>query len=615
MGYAKDGACEHAPYGLALLLLLAAAGPSAADPGPGSPATKPVARPDARPDAIHVEATHNARPFDYDEELVREAPAFRVLRLRYPSPVVTPVEANNVVPGDYYVPRGVPEDGLKRPAVVCLHILHGNFELERLTCSVLASHGIPAMMIKLPYYGERAPPEGTQALTKNPALFLQALDQGFADVRRAVDLLASRREVNPKAIGIIGVSLGGIVGATAAAEEPRVARAALILAGGDLEYILDHAPETRSLNRFLTARSAAEQEIARRAMHEFDPLTHAAQLRDRALQGRVLMVNAAEDVTIAPQCTRKLAEALGIGDRVVWLPGLGHYTAIAALPQVLEHAVEFFAQDLPAEARRQTPPAPEGPMQTLGGLLGQVAALLGADPAPGRGHFVDLELSIQPVGGKPVQVPCRFARGSGGRFRLEGRFPMLDQVAVGQGAYPWIVAQAQHAFRGTAGAEKVAAEGEKAARSDKKVGGPSAGPLDALAGGHRIKLQVLLGALSAVAAAPETLGHLAEVRAEPAQGPPEAIVIAPRDGSLGEVRIELKTKQAAGGSAAVVPSRITFQSKHASGQITVRQWQIDTVAPDELFSEPPGLECQDVDPADLHRMFGAVLKFAMEQLP
>ncbi len=63
------------------------------------------------------------------------------------------------------------------------------------------------------------------------------------------------------------------------------------------------------------------------------------------------------------------------------------------------------------------------------------------------------------------------------------------------------------------------------------------------------------------------------------------------------------------------PSTISFEARQASGQIVVRQWQIDTVAPDELFCEPPGLECQDVDRADLERMFAAVLKFALEQLP
>ena len=570
---------------LVLCFLLLGTERAGADPGPS--------RPTARPAEIRVETAHDGQPFAYDMQLLRDAPSFHVYRLRYPSPVVTPVEANNTVPADYYLPRGADEDGLRRPAVICLHILHGNFELERLTCSVLAARGIPSMMIKLPYYGERAPPEGTKVLTKNPALFLQALSQGFADVRRAVDLLASRREVNAQAIGVIGVSLGGIVGATASAQEPRIARAALILAGGDLGYIVEHAPETRGLKGLLANLSPAEQKIARQAIHDVDPLTHAPQLRDRAQQGRVLMVNAVEDVTIAPQCARKLAEALGMPERVVWLPGLGHYTAIAALPQVLEHAVAFFGQDLPAAAQKPPAAPANEPLQVLAELLRQVSALAAAEPASGRGHFVALEVALRPAQGKPVEVQFSLARGSGARFRLEGQFPEIGQVAVGQGSYPWIMAQGKRVFRGVGG-------------TDTK----SRGVLDAIPGGQRLRLQIIRGALDAIVRAPETLTHLADVRAETEQGRLQAIVIAPRDGSLGQIRLALQADRTLPG-----PSTISFEARQASGQIVVRQWQIDTVAPDELFCEPPGLECQDVDRADLERMFSAVLKFALEQLP
>ena len=231
--------------------------------------------------------------------------------------------------------------------MVCLHILHGNFELERITCSTLAAHGIPALMIKLPYYGERAPPAGRAAMLKDPKLILGALPQGIEDVRRAVDVLRSRDEVNPSAVGAIGISLGAIVAATAAAQEPRIARTALILAGGDLAAIIDHARETRELSQFIRNLPARDQAEIQQALLRVDPLCSADRLRARAQQGRVLMINAADDEVIPRACTRKLAEALGMADRVRWLPGLGHYTAIAALPDVLHAAVDFFAADLP----------------------------------------------------------------------------------------------------------------------------------------------------------------------------------------------------------------------------------------------------------------------------
>ena len=85
-----------------------------------------------------------------------------------------------------------------------------------------------------------------------------------------------------------------------------------------------------------------------------DPLHFAPALRDRAMQGRVLMINAGEDEVIPRECTVKLAEALGIADRVTWFDGLGHYTAMAELPRALRMTAEFFAQDLPEGARATT---------------------------------------------------------------------------------------------------------------------------------------------------------------------------------------------------------------------------------------------------------------------
>ena len=197
-----------------------------------------------------VEATFNDAPFAYEMVERERRPGYRIYRLRYPSPVVTAVEANNTVPADYYVPEGA-ERGPPRPAVICLHILNGNFELEEMVCRLLASRGIPAILPKLPYYAERSPPGGGRPMEANPALLVEALGQGRLDVRRTVDLLASRPEVHPERIGVVGISMGGILAASVAGSDARIDRAALILAGGDLPAIIGHARETRRLRELL----------------------------------------------------------------------------------------------------------------------------------------------------------------------------------------------------------------------------------------------------------------------------------------------------------------------------------------------------------------------------
>ena len=45
-----------------------------------------------------VEAAFNREPFEYQEKLIEERRGLRILRLTFPSPVKTEVEANNTVP-------------------------------------------------------------------------------------------------------------------------------------------------------------------------------------------------------------------------------------------------------------------------------------------------------------------------------------------------------------------------------------------------------------------------------------------------------------------------------------------------------------------------------------
>ena len=332
--------------------------------------------PAAADDSRRVGDTYNKSPFAYREELDRTLDSFRVYRLTYPSPVTTALKQNNTITAELYLPKGIGKDSKPRPAVICLHILGGGFELTQLQCSALARRGIPAIWFKLPYYGERGPPEGTRALAANPRLFTEAVHQGVEDVRRTVDLLASRPEIDSKRIGVMGVSMGGVLAGTAAGQEPRVSRAVLILAGGDVLTIINHARETQRLSEMLRRLPPDQLPEIERAILSVDPLEDAASLCARAEQGRVLMINAAEDEVIPRACTEKLASALGIKDKVVWLEGLGHYTALAALPQALKSAVDFFAEDLQADAVPQTPTS-TAPRKELVGVLQQCCAVPG----------------------------------------------------------------------------------------------------------------------------------------------------------------------------------------------------------------------------------------------
>jgi fermentation-respiration switch protein FrsA (DUF1100 family) len=550
-----------------------------------------AATPEERlPVVVRVEKTYNNAPFDCRIESRVERSNYVIYRLTYPSPLVTSLPQNNTVPAAYYLPKGMKPGDPKRPAVICMHILDGNEELMRMTCSTLASHGIPAIAFKLPYYGERGPVEGPRVMADKPALFLDALAQGLSDIRRTVDLLASRPEIDPERIGIMGISLGGIVAGAAAGIEPRLHRTMMILAGGDVLAIIHHARETRDLSRLIRNLSADDRAEVERIIAAVDPLRQAAQVRARAVEGKVLMVNAAEDEVIPRACTEKLAEALGIRGKVRWLEGLGHYTAIAALPQVLEQMVQFFAEDLDPSLRVKPATATtKTPVEVVLRLVQQALGFLTAEPLRGHCHFAELTASVTPRGQKPLEGRLLAARGAEGRFKLDCKLPIVGDVALGQGKYPWM-ASATKVFKGVKNLKDK--PGDPLAFADPK---------------SMTRINVVAGAVAGAMLAPDILDSLVSVADERSADGKRTIRLTLKGRNRGALALSVKED-------GKTPQLLSFDVPGAKGAIQFRQWQINTVAPEGVFDPPSGLAEQEVDAAELQRVFSAMFSFAMENL-
>lgn len=248
---------------------------------------------------------------------------------------------------------------------------------------------------------------------------------------------------------------------------------------------------------------------------------------------------------------------------------------------------DFFAQDLPAAARVR-PPAPRpGPLQAVMRLLAQAALFLGPDPPEGRGHMVDLEADVTQAGRKPLAIRLRMIRGWAGRFRIEAQAPPIGRVALGLGDYPWMLAAGNTVFKGVPA---------------------SPGPTDPLAQAdprHLLKLRVLAGALGAAGMAPQVLESLATV-ADDSTPTEQAVRMETKDARRGAGRLVLKPD---GG-----PARLSVTVRGVQVEVRFRQWQPNTVIPAELFVEPAGVQCQEVDRADLERMFSAMFNLAMDSL-
>jgi len=294
-------------------------------------------RPTAREHEVPERFRLTEAVFPFERELRFEKEDFKVSLVRFPSPITSPDPINNTVHAEYFCPTGL----ARRPAVVVLHILGADFALSRYVATRLAERGVAALFLKLPYYGERRPADpGKRFLSGDVERSVLAMRQGVCDVRRAAAWLASQPEIDPGKIGVMGISLGGIVASVAAAVDPELNRAALLLAGGDLAQVLWQMPEGAKY-RTLWLESGKTFADLKALTKPFDPLTYAPRLVGK----RVMMIAGNVDEVIPPASTRALWNAAG-RPPIHWFD-CGHYSAVGFLLPAIRETVDFFALDLP----------------------------------------------------------------------------------------------------------------------------------------------------------------------------------------------------------------------------------------------------------------------------
>ena len=124
------------------------------------------------------------------------------------------------VPAMVIAPAAAPRRG---PAIVFVHWglgdRHGWIDEARL----LAGHGVVSLLVDAPFMRARDLPPA-------PGQEANDIAQCVVDVRRGIDLLQARADVDRQRIGYVGLSFGAHIGAILSSVEPRVR--ALVLMGG-----------------------------------------------------------------------------------------------------------------------------------------------------------------------------------------------------------------------------------------------------------------------------------------------------------------------------------------------------------------------------------------------
>jgi dienelactone hydrolase len=259
------------------------------------------------------------QPVEAQVQILHEAQENTHLLVKFPSLLVTPdYPQNNTVYAEVFIPHQTQ----RVPAVVILHswgVQKPDIELS--LARFLAKRGFVAVVMTLPYHIQRTPSgylSGELMIVSDVAHMRQTMRQAALDVRRLIDWLQSQPQIDAEKIGIVGISLGAIVGALTLGVEPRLQAGVLVLGGANLAHVLWRSPLTMNIRAELRSKGIGYERL-RQEMLPVEPLTF--------LKGqyghRVLMVNGRYDLVIPREDALALRRALGDGP-ILWL-NTGHY--------------------------------------------------------------------------------------------------------------------------------------------------------------------------------------------------------------------------------------------------------------------------------------------------
>ena len=269
-------------------------------------AVKPNAQPTAQ-----TQQQPAPTPFDYDTSLplnvevgeAKIAPAAVEERIEFDSP------KGGRVAGLLIRPRKIE----KPPVVLFLHGLGGSKKDARLAASLLVPEGIAVLGLDAACHGDRKI-EGEEFFSPDLQKPREHIIQTVIDYRRAIDYLQTRDDVDVDRLGLIGASLGAILGSMVGGVDKRVDACLLIVGGGDWRKIISKSehPAAQKLRDVLSPGMPSP-------LDDIDPIWWVGQISPRP----VWMMNGRQDKIIPAAAAEALHQAAKQPKKVIWYDG-GH---------------------------------------------------------------------------------------------------------------------------------------------------------------------------------------------------------------------------------------------------------------------------------------------------
>ena len=196
----------------------------------------------------------------------------------------------------------VPRGSGRHPAVIWMHGTGGDRRDLLVPAAWLSARGAVGLAIDAPEARKPAP-----KMPRGPAAFEKTRDltvQNVVDLRRAVDVLLARPDVDPARIAFAGYSSGARIGAILAGVDHRI-RWFDLLSGG-----------ATPISAYVRAAPAKFRARLRRDLEVVDPLRYVR----RAAPSRLLFQNGRRDRVVPHAALVALARAASSPKEIRWYP-------------------------------------------------------------------------------------------------------------------------------------------------------------------------------------------------------------------------------------------------------------------------------------------------------
>lgn len=229
----------------------------------------------------------------------------------------------------------IPKKGKKPyPLILYLHGYGMEREVPEMGIEFVLQKGNYAIFsISAQYLNERKK-EGKDIFMPYLIESRNAVIQTILDYRRGLDYLETRDDLDTKKIGLLGLSLGSIIGSTLMSVDNRIKCAIFAVGGADFEVFVK---KSMIFGPALKSKNKISLEDVLKKLAPIDPINFAKSIKGRP----VLMVNGRKDEIVPPDSSKALYAELSEPKHIEWFAG-GHVPSMSTIMSLMNKLFVWF---------------------------------------------------------------------------------------------------------------------------------------------------------------------------------------------------------------------------------------------------------------------------------